>query len=49
MAGVSVDKRAVHLDPVAGDVEGNDELKPEHELGVEQAKCHDQAGGGTSV
>ena len=49
MAGVSVDERTVHMDPVAGDVKGNDDLEPEHELGVEQAKRHDQAGGGTSV
>ena len=47
MTGVPVDEGAVHLDPVAGDVEGHDQLQPEHRLRIEQAQCHDQARGST--
>lgn len=48
MAGLSVDQRAVHLNPVAGNIKSNDKLEPEHQARVEETQRHDQTGGGTS-
>ena len=41
MAGLSVNERAVHLNPVTTDVENDKQLEPEHVLRVEDTQHHD--------
>lgn len=38
----TVNQRAVHLNPVATNVQSNNQLEPKHTLGVEQTECHDK-------
>ena len=49
MAGLTVNERAVHLNPMAADVQNYNQLEPEHVLRVEDTQHHDQTGSGTSV
>ena len=46
MAGLTVNERAVHLNPMTGNVQSNDELEPEHVFRVEDTQHHDQTGCG---
>ena len=49
MAALTVNERAIHLNPVTANVQDYKQLKPEHELRVKHTQHHDQAGSGASV
>ena len=49
MAGITMNERAVHLNPMTADVQSYNQLEPEHVLRVEDTENHDQTGSGTSM
>lgn len=49
MAGLTVNERAVHLNPMTTDVQDYKQLEPEHVLRVKDTQHHDKTHGSTSA